>query len=119
MQQLDPALVDAVLGMRQLDPQAQQMQRQQQIAQALRAGALQGMQQPAQMMGRVVVPQTALNALGNVMQMRHAQRMGDEADVGLRNIGVQRGDAIRRYFEKRPGAATQKMQLPHMGDEGE
>jgi hypothetical protein len=113
--QLDPSLVQAILGMQQQQAQRNGMQRQLALAQQLRAdasGQLQGQQA-----GRIYKAPGLANLAAGVLANYKAKGLVDDVGVREQNMGVQTTDAMRQYFDAMTGRRKQPM--PHMGDEGE
>jgi hypothetical protein len=117
---ISPELLQAILAMQQQNAQQAQVDRSRRQADMLRADA--GGQMQGHMIGpkdrRVYVPPNLANLAANVYGGYKAKQMDDDADVRQRNMGVQRQDTLRRFFEALQGYRGQQM-LPHMGDQGE
>lgn len=100
--QISPETVQAILALQQQQGTQQQVQRQLAQAQALRQQGLQPAQATSPGGGRVGAPNWA-GTLANIYAAKKGQDMQDDADVQARNMGAQRQDALRRYFEALSG----------------
>lgn len=118
-QQLDSELLNAIFGMHQLGPQQQMVQRQLDRANAMRLQA--GDQMRGTMTGTKERPffalPTVFNAAANIFGNYKARKLEDDAAVREQNMGAQRGNVARMYFD----ALTRntRPRMPYMGDEGE
>lgn len=119
--QLDPQTVQAILQLQQQGPQQAAITKQMQQAQALRGQF--APESPTGVMGaqggnlRVGAP-NYLGAVGQLLAAYKANQMDDDASVKQKNLGVEKNDAMRRYYE----ALTQQRGSPsvgYMGEEGE
>jgi hypothetical protein len=118
--QLTPEMIQAVLALQQQPQQQADIARQMKTAQALRSQFQPD--SPTGVMGArggslAVGAPNYLGAIGQVLGAYKAGKLEDDASVREKNLGVQKTDAMRRYFE----ALTQQRQAPvgFMGDEGE
>lgn len=118
-QQLDPDLLNAVFGLHQQGPQQQQVQRQLARANAMRTQA--GNQMQGAFTGNkerpFYTPPTLLNAAANVYGHYKAGKLEDDAALREQNMGTQRSNTARMYFEAL--ANQTRRQMPYMGEEGE
>ena len=117
--QLSPELVQAILQLQQQQAAQGAIARQRKgIDSLLQSGAE---QMQGQMVGpkgsQVYVPPNLANLGASLFTAYKAKQGMNDADLREQNMGVQRGDALRRYFEAMNGAAPRHM--GHMGDEGE
>lgn len=119
--QIDPQTVQAILAMQQQGTQQSAIDRQMKQAQALR-----GQFSPDSATGVMgarggnlaVGAPNYLGALGQVLAAYKSGQLEDDASVKQKNLGVEKTDAMRRYFE----ALTQQRNAPsvgYMGEEGE
>lgn len=112
---LDQGTVDAILSMQQMAPQQAAIARQQKLADLMRSGA--AGQLEGTHTGRAYqapgIANLAASLAGNYM----AGRQEDDAALRSQNLGAQKSDAMRRYFNSLTG--RKDAALPHMGDEGE
>jgi hypothetical protein len=69
--------------------------------------------------GARVSPPTILNLGAAIMAGRKANQMQNEAETGLRNLGVEQSDALNRFFAAARSYRGQTQPLPYMGAEGE
>lgn len=118
--QISPELVQAILSLQQQPQQQAAIDRQMKQAQMLRSQF--APDSPTGAMGArggslAVGAPNYLGAIGQVLGAYKAGKLEDDADVRSRNLGVQKTDAMRRYFE----SLTNQRAAPQgfMGDEGE
>lgn len=107
-QQIDPATVEAILGLNQMKAAQSGVDRQRKLSDQLRADA--GNQLKGQYAGRVYVAPNLLNVAGNIASNYKAGKLSDDADVREKNLGVETSAAMQRYFDaltgqKRPGTS--------------
>lgn len=114
--QLDPALVQQILQMQQLGQQQGVVDRQMKLANAMRADAS-GQLDRGRMVGQVYAPPNVANLAASVFGNYMAGKKQSDAELQQQNLGVQRQDAYRKYFE----ALTGNKRAPYAGggDEGE
>lgn len=116
MSQLDPQLIQAIIGMRGQPMQMQQQQRQLKLADQMRADA--GQQLKGTQAGRVYRAPGALNVGANVLGNFMAAR-SDNAVKGAENQMMQGDqDAARRYYEaimQQQMMKQQPMPMPNAG----
>jgi hypothetical protein len=118
--QISPEVVQAILALQQQPQQQAAIDRQMKQAQAMRGQF--APDSPTGVMGArggslAVGAPNYLGAIGQVLSAYKAGKLEDDADVRSKNLGVQKTDAMRRYFEsltnqRGPGVGF-------MGDEGE
>ncbi|MFT3955647.1 MAG: hypothetical protein QM722_15050 [Piscinibacter sp.] len=117
--QLSPELVQAILQLQQQNAAQGAIGRQRKRAESLLQSGADQMQ--GQMVGpkgsQVYVPPNLANLGASLFSSYAAHKAMNDADLREQNMGVQHGDALRRYFEAMSGAAPRRM--GHMGDEGE
>ncbi len=119
--QLDPALIEAMLGGHRRTQQQAAIGRQFDNAGQLRQMADQ------QLQGRfagtkdrpVYAAPNVLNLAANVMAHRKAQGLENDAETRLGNLGVEKDDAMRRFFDATRRYQGPRQTLPYMGAEGE
>lgn len=114
--QLDPALVQQILQMQQLGQQQRGVDRQMKLADAMRADAA-GQLDRGRMVGQVYAPPNVANLAASVFGNYMAGKKQSDAELQQQNLGVQRQDAYRKYFD----ALTGNKRAPYTGggDEGE
>jgi len=112
---LDPAMIQAMLGLQGAKTAQAGVARQRGLADQLRADARS--QSQGRQAGRVYQGPGVLNAIAGIAGGLKSKRMGEDADLKEQNIGAQRGSALQDYFNSITG--QKRPALPHMGDEGE
>jgi hypothetical protein len=100
--QLDPALVQHILAMQQLRPQQTAIDRQMKLADAMRADAS-GQLNRGHMAGQMYVAPNVANLAASVFGNYMAGRKQSDAEQKEQNLGVQRQDAYRRYYDAMTG----------------
>jgi hypothetical protein len=118
--QLDPNMVNAVLGLEGQEGQRDSLARQYKLADAMRAQGMQGLQQriiPSSTGGMVVAPSLAsgLAAVGSGYMADRRSRQADEAGGKL---DTQRRDAKRGYFDTLTGQMRKRDPRDDMGGWG-
>jgi hypothetical protein len=93
---IDPNMMQAVLGAGENDPQADILRRQQAQVNAMRQRA--GNVQPGQMAGRVFVPNIG-GAIAGGVQGYQANQMQPKIDQGMADMGMRNVDAKKRYLD--------------------
>lgn len=114
--QLDPAMVDAILAMNQQGAKRAGVQRSRMLADQLRADA--GQQMQGRQAGRVYQGPGLANLAATVMAGYKARGLENDADVREKNLGTEQQAAMRRYFDALRGQRGQQP-MPYMGAEGE
>jgi hypothetical protein len=114
--QLDPALVQQILSMQQFKPQQNAIDRQMKLADAMRADAA-GQLDRGRMVGQVYAPPNVANLAASVMGNYMAGKKQSDAELQQQNLGAQRQDAYRRYYDAMTG--NKRAPMVGMGDEGE
>lgn len=118
--QISPETIQAILALQQQPQQQSAIERQMKQAQAMRGQF--APDSPTGVMGArggnlAVGAPNYLGAIGQVLSAYKAGQMEDDASVKQQNLGVQKTDALRRYFESLTN--QRGAQMGHMGDEGE
>jgi hypothetical protein len=112
---LNPQLVQSILAMQQQGAQRNQIERQRQLADMMRADATRGLE--GRQAGRVYVPPGVANLGAALLAGYKGRKLNDDADVREMNLGAQRQGAMTDFFNAATG--RKRPALPHMGDEGE
>lgn len=115
--QIDPALIQQVLALNSQGGQQAQIQRQLQMAQALRAQGLKGQQQATYGNGNVAAPNWA-GAIANVLAARKAGQMETKADADTQQLSTDRQDALKRYFQALSSRGQQSSPMSGAGASG-
>lgn len=97
--QLDPELIKQVLALQSNadDPQAIQLQRQQQMANHMRSNSMAPLQ--GQMAGRVYVAPNPMQAIGNLAQGYQANQMQGGIDQGVQALSQARQTTRGAYLD--------------------
>jgi hypothetical protein len=93
---LDPALVEQVMGLRRLQPQQMQLQRQQQLADQLRGASMRG---PGQVQGRP----SFLQPFAQMAQGYAGKKLDERASAGMQDIAGKQADILGQYFKAARG----------------
>lgn len=95
---VDPATIQALLGLNSQQGQQAKIARQLQMAQAMRAQGQAGMKQQTFGNGQVAAPNWA-GAIANVYAAKKAGDVEKQADADTSALSKDREGALRRYFE--------------------